>query len=253
MPPALLPSPSDPGRAPLPRRVSGFLLVLLVHILLLILVFRSGPPQPVLPRPELKTFQVTSYTEAETTPKPARHARRAAAVTAPRPPAPPVAPVAPPHAPVPPLHMLLLSKDEFAAADIANMPSHHDDRAPAGGGDSAGSDSASSEGAGEGPGGERLYNAEWYVEPTHAELAYYMPSRPQSGWGMIACKTVPNFRVEDCQELGESPAGSGLSRTLRQAAWQFRVLPPRIGGRKMVGAWVRIRFDFTLTEAKGSP
>ncbi|MGI4880019.1 MAG: hypothetical protein ACRYG4_21305, partial [Janthinobacterium lividum] len=113
-------------------------------------------------------------------------------------------------------------------------------------GTGAGTETGSAYGPGGGQGGERLYQAEWYSEPTHAELAYYLPKgAPQDSWGMIACRTVEKYHVEDCRELGESPAGSGLARSLRQAAWQFRVLPPRIGGHQMIGAWVSIRIDFT--------
>ena len=115
-------------------------------------------------------------------------------------------------------------------------------------GDASDSDS---DGPGAGPNGERLYNAQWYREPTHAELSYYLPAnRPTVGWGLIACRTIDHYHVDDCQEIADSPAGSGLAAAVREAAWQFLVLPPRIGGRPMVGAWVRIRIEFTQTGVK---
>jgi protein TonB len=64
----------------------------------------------------------------------------------------------------------------------------------------------------------------------------------------VACKTVENYRVDNCQSLGESPAGSGFARAVRQAAWQFMVIPPRINGKPQVGAWVRIKIDYTRRE-----
>ncbi len=152
---------------------------------------------------------------------------------------------------------LIGGKALFDAADIGMIRSAV---APdTGGGDSGeevaangegtGRDSASIYGPGEGPGGARLYNAEWFREPSRAELAGYMPARsPPGGWAMIACHTIPDNHVDNCRELGESPLGLGRARALRQAAWQFRIKPPRIGGRKLVGAWVRIRIDFTLEE-----
>src|SRR3546814_13516139 len=61
------------------------------------------------------------------------------------PPAPPVAP------PIPPLPFLTLSKEEFAAADIAKLPSHRGEQT---GGDisgDTGKNSGSAYGPGEGP------------------------------------------------------------------------------------------------------
>ena len=95
------------------------------------------------------------------------------------------------------------------------------------------------------PDGQPMYAARWYREPTHDELAGYLSTASGPGWGMIACKTAPQFRVENCVALGESPQGSNIDRAILAAAWQFKVRPPRIGGRSLVGSWVRIRIDYT--------
>ena len=99
---------------------------------------------------------------------------------------------------------------------------------------------------GEGPGGVTLYKAEWVREPSDAELRTYLPRDVGPGsWALIACQTIAHNQVENCAQLGESPRGSGLSKAMRLAAWQFKVRPPRIDGKPMVGAWVRIRIDFS--------
>ena len=98
--------------------------------------------------------------------------------------------------------------------------------------------------SGSGPNGEPLYAAAWYREPYPDELAGYLSTANGPGWGLIACRTVADFRVEDCVQLAESPPGSGIGRAVLAAAWQFRVRPPRVGGLSKVGEWVRIRIDY---------
>jgi protein TonB len=235
------PSP-DQDRASLRKRAAIIALVIAGHLLVLFLVILPGPPLPRPLQTEPKIFEVRSYAE-QMAPKPAARMRKSASGGERRTPVTVAAPKTPPPAVrQSPLKMMILTREEFAAADIAKLPSHSGDSAP---GDNTGKDSGNADGDGQGPGGERLYNAEWYKRPTDAEMAFYLPhGGAPPGWGMIACRTIPNYRVEDCRELGESPGGSGLARAVRQAAWQFRVLPPRIGGRPMIGAWVSIRFDF---------
>lgn len=103
---------------------------------------------------------------------------------------------------------------------------------------------------GSGPNGEALYAASWYREPYPEELRGYLSTATSEGWAMIACRTVADFRVEDCIKVAESPAGSGIANAVLQAAWQFRVRPPRKGGQSMVGAWVRIRIDYSRSFEK---
>ena len=133
-----------------------------------------------------------------------------------------------------------ISKEDLAASDISKLGTRGESS-----GSAAGS-SASAMGPGAGPGGRQLYNAEWVVEPTDAQLAYYLPGGGVEAGSSaeIACKTIENYRVDSCTLLGESPMGSGLARAMRLASWQFKVRPPRIDGKPMVGAWVRIHFDF---------
>lgn len=244
------------ARAPLARRTIAFLVVLAVHALLGLALLLLTPEKRQPPASEPRVFVLLPP------PAPAAKPAREKAV-APRKPAaaakaPPAAPPPVP-LPEPPPEPKLFDKQLFDAIDIAKLPNQRALTPPADSAaetaaetaDATGSaaDSSTSDGPGTGPGGERLYNAEWQREPTNAELSFYLPrGTPQGSWAMVACRTVARFRVEDCRELGESPPGSRLARGIVEAAWQFRVLPPRIGGRPLVGAWVRIRIEFSKAE-----
>lgn len=100
-----------------------------------------------------------------------------------------------------------------------------------------------SERVGTAPNGEPLYAAQWYREPGDEFHGYLSTASP--GWGLIACRTIPNFYVTDCVALDETP-GSRLTRSMLAGAGVLRVRPPRLGGRSLVGAWVRIRVDYTV-------
>jgi protein TonB len=95
------------------------------------------------------------------------------------------------------------------------------------------------------PNGQPMYAAAWYREPTDDELSGFLSTADGPGWALIACRTAPDFRVEDCVGLDEYPSGSRMLRAVLAAAWQFKVRPPRIGGVSQVGTWVRIRIEYT--------
>lgn len=242
------------------HRIVIMALVVLLHALLLLLLLRLGPLTPL---EEVRTpITVKLIPDPGAAPEPDRSAEtptpRSEEARQPQESvleALIVPPADPPVAPRPSIwsQVIPLTRDEMATADrvLRSSPA-----ATPGGASPGESQTASlgrtddSTGPGTGPNGETLYNARWQREPTNAELNTYLPpGRRRSGWGIIACRTVPGNRVEDCHEIAQSP-GSGLAGAVRRAAWQFRILPPRIGGRPIVGEWVRIRIDYQVTPAE---
>jgi protein TonB len=226
-----LPSPHD--RPPLRRRASGLALALAVNFGLLLVLLTLG----VIPLPEEKPSTATVVDFLPESHSKATQPAKTAATDKPVPKPPRIVlPVKPTIAPPPPpaekpAPWIEMSHDELAAADVRNLPA-------------ASPGENDSEEVGHGPHGETLYAAEWAREPTDAELGGYLPRNAPDGWGEIACRTVPGNRVEDCIEIGQSPHGSHLASAVRQAAWQFRVRPPRKNGKTLVGEWVLIRIDY---------
>lgn len=260
MRPALHQSGLTPRDVPAPQRAATLALVVALHALLLLLLLRLAPPAvpPTVPTAPLTVDLIADAevaperTRSETEAQPESGAARpqAAPVT---PPAPPETPPPPPPTPLPAepsiwSQVVPLTRQEMAAADLSRLPSR-----VAGAGESGaeGRQSGDTAEAGRAPNGQTLYAAQWYREPTRAELSTYIPAHaPRTGWGVIACETVADYRVDNCVELAQSPPGSGLSRAVREAAWQFRVRPPRVGGKSLVGAWVRIRIEYSSDRAR---
>jgi protein TonB len=230
--------PSERDRTPLRRRLTGLGLALGVNVVLLLVLLTLGViPAPLpkaepglvvdlLPSPEPSPSRSTTHAEA-------KQVKQAT----PRPVPPKPLPAVPDKPKIPstnPLPMLLqMSSADFAASDISKLPKAGD-----------GSGASDSEVVGRAPNGEVLYAAEWARHPTDAELSGYLPANWPDGYGLVACKTIPDNRVDDCVELENSPPGSHLARAVREAAWQFRVRPPRKNGKPLIGEWVRIRIDY---------
>lgn len=172
---------------------------------------------------------------AQAKPQPKRESRQTATHTPTPKPPPIILPVKPTIAAPQYTQIVELSSTDMAAGDIANAPHAQ----PGGGG-------GNSEAVGRAPNGEVMYAAKWARHPTDAELGGYLPKNAPDGQGIIACKTIPGNRVDDCVEIGQSPPGSHLASAVRQAAWQFRVSPPRKNGVPMIGAWVRIGICYNV-------
>ncbi|MEI6485256.1 MAG: hypothetical protein WCO11_03210 [Sphingomonadales bacterium] len=229
-----------PGVLPERRRVSVLLVVGVLHVILILLLMWLAPAEPkgkpgvtsmvavniANPSPQREKSRPKPEKQQKAQPTPKR--------TAPQPK--PIVSV-PNAAPA----KWSFGDPALRGFDLAKVPAQE---APAELADAGGPpDSAV---VGTAPDGTKLYAAEWQREPTDQELSFYLRKARggnQAGaYGLIACRTAPRFKVEDCRPIGESP-GSGLGYAVTEASWQFRVKPPRVNGDYQVGTWVSIRID----------
>lgn len=253
--PASAPAPSF-GRRLSPevrRRLGGALFVLAMHALLGLLFLSLAPPIVRKKVAAMVTFNVPLFADApeaeaaETPPaetdsepqpeKPEPVSETPEKPAPPRPVEPPPEPVPAPEVPPP------VAAPAPPAPDrpVYGPPDLRRNRAPP-------ADSQRVDG--QGPNGEPLYAASWYREPYDDELAGFLSTARGPGWGLIACRTVPSYRVEDCVIVDEYPNGSGIANSVLAASWQFKVRPPRVGGRERYGEWVRIRIDYEIRRPK---
>lgn len=242
-------------RARLKRHAPGIVAALLIEVLLVLMlltlapdvarridvamsVFNFSPDEGKAPEP------TPEKQEEAAKPKPQQRQRVQPPATQPPQPTPPAAQTPPLPPPIVPM-----TREQMAAADLRTMPTRPGPPAPGPrpmmGPPAVGIASGDTQRVtGQGPQGQPLYAAAWYREPYDDELRGYLSTARGPGWGLIACRTVPDYRVEDCVALDEYPDGSGIARAVVAAAWQFRVRPPRLGGQVKVGEWVRIRIDY---------
>lgn len=231
MPAYRLASPYE--RPPLRRRASGFALALGINLLLLVALLTLGAR---LPKPKGSSgtliFDVAPQSKnSEEEQKESEPVRPQESKPVPKPP-PIVLPARPTITFEKPPPYIELSHEEYAASDVRALPK----TAPSPG-------QEDSQPVGRGPNGEVLYAAQWAREPTNQELSFYVPRNSPEGYGLIACKTYPRNRVDDCIALESHPANSHLAGAVLNAAWQFKVRPPRKNGKPMIGEWVLIRID----------
>jgi protein TonB len=232
-------------RAKAAPRTVALALALVIEAILLFLLYSFGVQPPPKKKEEIITIvNLAPDAAPEAKPEPPRpQPKQVQPRPAPRqvsetpPPPVPVQPQPAPPSPIPPPPVAIKPTAPAAPPRLYGPP---DTGAP------KGSSFADSEVVGTAPNGETLYAAEWYRRPEQRALGAYLSTAQGPGWGLIACKTAPDYRVEDCVALSESPRGSQIARAVLAAAWEFRVRPPRLGGKSLVGAWVRIQIDYEI-------
>ena len=246
-------------RVPARRRAAGLAAAIILEVLLVLALLTLGRQRMTDPveQPRTVTFDISPDAPAEPTKQPAQ-AKPAATATEPSAEPLPVSrpepqqapssaqPSSPPLAPPP---LVELPRGSMAAADLRALPGPPARPARRAAGPPGEGASGDSEVVGTAPNGERLYAAAWYRKPYDEELRGYLSTASGPGWALIACRTVPDFRVDDCVALDEYPSGSRMARAVLAAAWQFRVRPPQLGGQLKVGEWVRIKIDYTRGRA----
>lgn len=242
-----LPSPYE--RTPPARRASGMALAVGLNLLLLFLLLGISGIRPVAMKDDGGTliFDIARQDQAAAAAEPVEQRRPTTPVQRPvLPPPKHVLPVPPTITPPPTgeLDMVELTRNELSQTNEAMAKRAGPALAQ---GSGTGGDSAV---VGKGPRGETLYAAEWLREPTDQEIGFYLGSNTMPGYGLIMCKTYPQYRVDDCVALGSVPASARLDRKLLEAAWQFKVRPPRKNGQAMVGEWVRIRITWNMRDAQ---
>ena len=237
----------------------GIGLTLLIEMLMLVLLLTLGTARRRTPD-ETRTTLVTFRAEEAPHEAPAPRRREPERQAVARPTPQQAQPVAPPSVqsvqPVaPPVTTTVMPTTWQLSPGVRHRP----DRpaaatGPAYGPPNIGSPAAGdSEQVGTAPNGEPLFAAQWYEEPSEEMMRSYLSTARGPGWGLIACRTAPDYRVEDCVALDEYPEGSQINRSVLAAAWEFRVRPPRRGGQSLVGAWVRIRIDYDLRRHGSGP
>ncbi len=148
--------------------------------------------------------------------------------------------------PLPPAAIIPLAPSPSQSFDLRNVPNHRNAPAAPTYGPVAAPAFGDSQRVGTAPNGEAMYAARWYPhEPTDEQMAGYL-STADPGWALITCKTVQDYRVEDCVGLDEYPEGAHLIRAAIAASWQYRVRAPQVGGVTQVGDWVRIRIEYEV-------
>lgn len=231
-------------RANLGRRATAIVVALAIEVLLLLallsLGFSSRPPEPTVTEVRFSAREIAEPAPADAapeqsppqptaraTPQPAETAvpvlpTPPAAAIIPLPTAPPAPPPAEPARPAPPA---AVEGPAYGPPDTGRRPSDDSQR------------------VGTAPDGSPLYAARWYREPGQEFFGFFTAASP--GSGLMACRTIADFYVTDCVPLGDTP-GSMLNRSMLAGSGVLRVRPPRLGGRSLVGSWVRIRIDYSM-------
>lgn len=259
------PTPIARLRRRLGDRAIGIAVAVAIELLLLLVLLTLGtgitrPGEPdgtaitsfdVAPAPPVEEPS-QAEPAAEQTPQPAEPQQQAQVQEQPPVPRPVVQDSAPPARPVlilPRPHTFRLPAPDRAPpappSRPAAAPQVYGPPAPPAGAGMPGD----TERVGTAPNGEPMYAARWYREPTDNELAGYLSTANGPGYGLITCRVVKGYRVEECVGLSEQPQGSNLLRAVLAASWQFRVRPPRIGGKERFGEWVRIQITYSSRRA----